>query len=167
MFHGNCFQARRLVDCRHECTNSGPDASIRASFRCILHQDKRPSLRGSKGLHDFVVSTGHCCCQEVQQGTLKREKSVQVPSSSSQPHLALTRSRHFNSQLLQYHQLVLGVIAKYPHTMSLIQSSEIDRDSKASAAPYDQKATRRLRRKIDFHLIPFLALLYLWVPADD
>lgn len=26
---------------------------------------------------------------------------------------------------------------------------------------YDEKATRRLRRKIDFALIPYLALLYL------
>jgi len=29
------------------------------------------------------------------------------------------------------------------------------------AAPYDKKATRRLLRKMDFYLIPFLSFLYL------
>ena len=30
-----------------------------------------------------------------------------------------------------------------------------------NAHPVDEKATRRLLRKMDFHLVPFLALLYL------
>ena len=29
------------------------------------------------------------------------------------------------------------------------------------AIPFDQQATKNLLRKLDFHLVPFLALLYL------
>jgi hypothetical protein len=36
-------------------------------------------------------------------------------------------------------------------------------DPYQNVTPYDEKATARLLRKIDFYLIPFLALLYLYV----
>jgi len=39
----------------------------------------------------------------------------------------------------------------------------VDEVGSESSAGYNDKATRRLLRKIDFALIPFLALLYLWV----
>lgn len=29
------------------------------------------------------------------------------------------------------------------------------------APPFDEKSTKRLLRKLDYHLVPFLALLYL------
>jgi hypothetical protein len=32
--------------------------------------------------------------------------------------------------------------------------------------PFDQAATKRLLRKLDWHLIPFLALIYLYVDVD-
>jgi hypothetical protein len=39
--------------------------------------------------------------------------------------------------------------------------SAVDEAGSESSAGYDDKATRRLLRKVDFALIPFLALLYL------
>jgi hypothetical protein len=51
--------------------------------------------------------------------------------------------------------------------MSNIEKSETDlyegnsSDGVIEPAGYDTKATKRLLRKIDLHLIPFLALLYL------
>ena len=41
-----------------------------------------------------------------------------------------------------------------------ISSNELDAEVRDTAA-FDDKATRRLLRKMDFYLIPFLALLYL------
>jgi hypothetical protein len=40
-------------------------------------------------------------------------------------------------------------------------TTTIDDTESTSSAGYDGKATRRLLRKIDLTLIPFLALLYL------
>jgi hypothetical protein len=39
--------------------------------------------------------------------------------------------------------------------------SAVDEAGSEASTGYDDKATRRLLRKIDFSLIPFLALLYL------
>ena len=39
--------------------------------------------------------------------------------------------------------------------------SAVEEVESESSVGYDDKATRRLLRKIDFSLIPFLALLYL------
>ena len=41
------------------------------------------------------------------------------------------------------------------------QFSEASPPSEISATVYDAKATQRLLRKIDWYLLPFLALLYL------
>lgn len=41
------------------------------------------------------------------------------------------------------------------------QDSTAEEVASESSVGYDDKATRRLLRKIDFALIPFLALLYL------
>jgi len=48
------------------------------------------------------------------------------------------------------------------HELSEISEKSQDGFVASGAAPaYDQKATKRLLRKMDFYLIPFLALLYL------
>jgi hypothetical protein len=47
------------------------------------------------------------------------------------------------------------------HELSSLSEKGLDGTPIAAAAPYDQKATKRLLRKMDLYLIPFLALLYL------
>jgi hypothetical protein len=42
--------------------------------------------------------------------------------------------------------------------IDLVQSTPSDA---VSSVPFDQVATKRLLRKLDIHLIPFLALIYL------
>lgn len=42
-------------------------------------------------------------------------------------------------------------------------SHESDSTSLESGTPFDVPRTKKLLRKLDFHLVPFLALLYLYV----
>jgi hypothetical protein len=56
-----------------------------------------------------------------------------------------------------------------------IASKTISDDEKSSGivistvdtSGFDQKRTKRLLRKMDFHLIPWLALMYLYVALND
>jgi hypothetical protein len=61
-----------------------------------------------------------------------------------------------------------GEDGKKSVSVHVLADSE-DRDTSPSpekAIPFDQKATRTLLRKLDFHLVPFLALLYLYLPPN-
>jgi hypothetical protein len=48
----------------------------------------------------------------------------------------------------------------------ILADSEDRNTSPENAIPFDQKATQNLLRKLDFHLVPFLALLYLYLPPN-
>ncbi len=53
-----------------------------------------------------------------------------------------------------------------PVESEIIPSSDSEVDV-SSAEGFDTKATRRLLRKLDFRLVPFLALLYLFeIPSQ-
>jgi hypothetical protein len=48
----------------------------------------------------------------------------------------------------------------------ILADSEDRNTSPENAVPFDLKATQNLLRKLDFHLVPFLALLYLYLPLN-
>jgi hypothetical protein len=54
----------------------------------------------------------------------------------------------------------LGSVSYRENNKSIANSSATDSPQSQS---FDQAATRRLLRKLDWHLIPFLALIYLSV----
>lgn len=47
-------------------------------------------------------------------------------------------------------------VTEEPTKVSVVTISE--------AAGYDHKATKKLLRKLDWHIIPFMSLIYLLVP---
>lgn len=47
------------------------------------------------------------------------------------------------------------------HVLAIPEDKAVSLDE---AVPFDPQATKKLLRKLDVHLVPFLALLYLSVP---
>lgn len=47
--------------------------------------------------------------------------------------------------------------------VEVMSASESDRGADAEAQGWDQAATKKLLRKMDWHLIPFMSLIYLLV----
>lgn len=53
------------------------------------------------------------------------------------------------------------IVTEYQETSDVSEKGNDGIISNDGPAPFDEKATIRLLRKMDFYLIPFLALLYL------
>ena len=98
-------------------------------------------------------------------------QDTRVMDNTQHQTLANTQQQSLNNQhnpaLDSKHNKTLDSETDGPVYVKPEHIHDSDNTSLESGTPFDQATTKKLLRKLDWHLVPFLALLYLYVSFRD